>query len=240
MPGRLAHERPWGSSCGGRGEETGRFGRAKLWGVQGPAVNRWGSYRRQLRQGPERGPVRVARLRCRRCGRTWGQLPAGVLHRRLDGIDTIGRIIGAGIRGTAAREIAAVTGVPVRTVRDVHARYRERAPELARSLLALSVALSHDIPLAVDIPLEPERRAAFALGAAWLAGRRRGADGATPWRFLTAITGGRVLATNTRPPRARRGGPVVLNHGALRGSTPARAWLGQPTGIRPGERHRPS
>ena len=67
------------------------------------------------------------------------------------------------------REIAVATRVPWRTVRDIAARYREHAPELAHSLLALSVALGHDIPLAVEIPLEPEHRAAFGLGAAWLA-----------------------------------------------------------------------
>jgi len=133
----------------------------------------------KLRLGPERDLVRVPRLRCRRCGRTCGALPDGVLHRRVDGIDTVGRIIAAGIRGTTVREIAVATRVPSRTVRDIAARYREHAPELAHSLLALSVALGHDIRLAVDIPLEPERRAAFGLGAAWLAARRRGARRST-------------------------------------------------------------
>jgi hypothetical protein len=67
------------------------------------------------------------------------------------------------------REIAVATGVPSRTVRDIRARYREHAPALADRLLALSVALGHHVPLAVEIPLEPEHRAAFGLGAAWLA-----------------------------------------------------------------------
>ena len=161
--------------------------------------------------------MRVRRLRCRRCGRTCGALPEGVLHRRLDGIDTVGRIIAAGLRGTTVREIAVATGVPPRTVRDLRLRYREHAPGLAHSLLALSVALGHQIPLAVDIPLEPERRAAFGLGAAWLAARRRGAPGATPWRWLAAITGGRVLSTNTRVPGTGRRALAVLGHGPLPG-----------------------
>lgn len=157
------------------------------------------------------------RLRCRGCGRTHGELPVGVLHRRLDGVDTLGWIIAAGIRGTATREIAATTGVPARTVRDLLARYRERAPDLARDLLALTVAFGQSVSLALDIPTEPRRRAAFALGMAWHAARRHGANGMTPWQLLAAISGGRVLATNTRPPRVHRGGLAVLNHGALPG-----------------------
>jgi len=69
----------------------------------------------------------------------------GVLHRRLDGIDTVGRIIAAGIRGTTVREIAAATRVPSRIVRDIRTRYREHAPALADRLLALSVGLGHGV-----------------------------------------------------------------------------------------------
>jgi len=191
--------------------------RGRSCGACGSRLIGWGHYWRQLRLGPERGLVRVPRLRCRRCGRTCGALPDGVLHRRLDGIDTVGRIIAAGIRGTTVREIAVATRVPSRTVRDIAARYREHAPELAHSLLALSVALGHDIPLAVEIPLEPERRAAFGLGAAWLAARRRGAHEATPWRWLAAITGGRVLATNTRLPDTGRHDRAELSDGPTPG-----------------------
>jgi hypothetical protein len=115
------------------------------------------------------------------------------------------------------REIAVATGVPPRTVRDIAARYREHAPGLARSLLALSVALGHRIPLAVEIPIEPERRAAFVIWAAWMSARRRGAPGATPWRWLATITGGRVLATTTRSPEAGRRDLAVLGHRPLPG-----------------------
>jgi len=143
--------------------------RGRSCGACGSRLIGWGHYWRRVRQGPERGLARVPRLRCRRCGRTCGALPDGVLHRRLDGIDTVGRIIAAGIRGTTVREIAVATRVPSRTVRDIRTRYREHAPALADRLLALSVGLGHHVPLAVEIPLEPEHRAAFGLGAAWLA-----------------------------------------------------------------------
>jgi len=122
-------------------------------GACGSRLIGWGSYRRQLRQGPGRGLLRVRRWRCRGCGRTGAALPEGVLCRRLDGVDTLGRIIAAGIRGTPVREIAVATGVPARTVRDVRRRYRQQAPELARRLLALGVALGGHLPL--DIPVEP-------------------------------------------------------------------------------------
>jgi hypothetical protein len=138
-------------------------------------------------------------------------------------------MVAARIRGTTVREIAAATGVPGRTVREIAARYRQHAPDLASRLLALSVALGHDIPLAVDIPLEPERRAAFGLGAAWLAARHHGAPGATPWRWLATITGGRVLSANTRlpgtGPRALAvlsGGPTLGRSGSVAARTSLR------------------
>lgn len=174
---------------------------------------RWGSYRRGVRQGPERRLVRVARLWCLGCRRTWGMVPDGVLHRRLDPIDTVGRIVAAAIRGATVGEIAAATGVPARTVRDIRARYRQHAPDLAARLLAMSVALGGHLSLAVEIPVEPERRAAFALGAAWLAARRHGAPGSTPWRWLAVISGRRALPTNTRLPGTGPRGPVVLSGG---------------------------
>ena len=131
---------------------------------------------------------------------------------------TIGRSLTSRPHGRVARPTPSVaTGVPPRTVREIAARYRERAPGLAHGLLALSVALGHHLPLAVDIPLDPERRAAFGLGAAWLAARHRGTPGATPWRWLAAITGGRVLSTNTRSPTTGRRGLPVLGHGPLPG-----------------------
>ncbi len=203
--------------------------RGRSCGACGSRLIGWGSYRRWLRQGPERSLVRVPRRHCRRCGRTGGALPEGILHRRPDGIDTVGRIIAAGIQGTTVREIAAATGVPARTVRAVRRRYRGHAPELAHRLLALSVALGGHLSLAVDIPIEPERRAAFALGAAWTAARRHGAPGATPWRWLAAITGGRVLGTNTRVPGADRRAPVVLSRAAPSGHDAGNrmAWAGR-------------
>jgi len=209
-------------------------------GACGSRLIGWGSYRRQLRQGPERGLVRVRRWRCRGCGRTGAALPEGVLHRRLDGIDTLGRIIAAGIRGTPVCAIAVATGVPARTVRDIRARYRACAPDLAARLLALSVALGAHLPLALDIPVEPERRAAFGLGAAWTAARRHGAPGATPWRWLALISSGRVLPTNTRLPRAGRRVPVVLSQaspsGADAGSPGALGGLRHPSGRAPPSR----
>lgn len=143
---------------------------------------------------------------------------------------TIGRSPTPRPHGRVARPTPSVaTGVPPRTVREIAARYREHAPGLAHGLLALSVALGHHLPLAVDIPLDPERRAAFGLGAAWLAARHRGAPGATPWRWLAAITGGRVLSTNTRSPTTgRRGSPRARSRttpGTRRGSAGGPGWL---------------
>jgi (2Fe-2S) ferredoxin len=143
----------------------------------------------------------VRRRRCRGCGRTGGVLPSGVLYRRLDPVEVVGRIVDASIRGEPAGEIAAGTCVPARTVRDILARYQAHAPVLARDLLALTVALGGHFSFAVEIPVQPDRRAAFALGAAWARARRRGAQAVTPWHWLADISGRRVLGTNTSLPR---------------------------------------
>lgn len=199
---------------------------ARNCGTCGSRLIGWGSYRRQLRQGPERAPVRVPRLRCRQCERTRGALPEGVLHCRLDGIDTLGRIIAAGIRGTSVLEIADATGVPARTVHDIRRRYRDHAPALATRLLAHTVALGGHLSLALDIPVEPERRAAFGLAAAWTAARHLGAPEATPWRWLATISGGRVLTTNKLLPETGLRAPVVLSDGPIVGRE-----AGSPAGL---------
>jgi hypothetical protein len=85
-----------------------------------------------------------------------------------------------------------------------------QAPALATRLLALSLALGGHLSLALDIPVERERRAAFGLGAAWTAAGHHGAPEATPWRWLATISGGRVLPTNTRLPDTGRQAQFVL------------------------------
>ncbi len=200
-------------------ERAGSPGRSC--GVCRGRLIRWGSYRRGVRAGPERSLVRVARLRCQGCRRTSGVLPDGILHRRLDPIEVVGPVVAAGMRGTTTIEIAALTGVPARTVRDIRARYRSHAPDLAMRLFTATFALGGWLSLAIDIPVDPQRRAAFALGAAWTAARRRGETEPSPWRWLAVTSGGRVLPTNTRLPRTARRGPVVLNPGPATGPTAA-------------------
>jgi hypothetical protein len=128
-------------------------------------------------------------------------LPSGVLHRRLDPVEVVARIVDASIRGEPAGEIAAGTLLPARTVRDILARYRRQAPALARDLLAMTVALGGHFSFAVEIPVQHDRRAAFALEAAWARARRHGAQAVMPWHWLADISGGRVLGTNTSLPR---------------------------------------
>ncbi len=138
----------------------GRVAGTELRGVRQPA-DRIGQLPAATPAGTGACPGPVPRLRCRRCGRTRGSLPEGVLHRRLDGIDTVGRII------------AVASGVP----QCARSRWRpacrhgpcvtsagatgSRPPDLASRLLALSVALGGHLSLDLDIPVGPERRAAF-------------------------------------------------------------------------------
>jgi hypothetical protein len=198
--------KPWIPSCGACG--------GRLIG--------WGRYRRSVRLGQERTAVVVRRRRCRECGRTAGALPSGVLHRRLDPVDVVGRIVTDAIRGEPTGEIAASTCVPARTVRDILARYRHHAPVLARDLLALTIAMGGHFSLAVEIPVAPEPGAAFALGAAWTEARRHGAQGETPWSWLADVSGRRVLGTNTSvPPMGIYARPGLIG-GLVAGPNPSR------------------
>ncbi len=159
----------------------------------------WSGYRRHVRDGGRCRKIFVPRLRCGRCRVTHALLPAFVLAWRLDAAEAIGTVI-TGVAGGACgvRPAAAGLGVPYTTARGWCRRFAARAPELGVAFAALTVELGGN---AVRPPAEPGRFALAAIGAAFGAGcALPGWAGLGPWRFASAVSGGRLIAANTISP----------------------------------------
>lgn len=158
----------------------------------------WSGYWRYVRAGGRCRKIFVPRLRCGRCRVSHALLPAFVLAWRLDVAETVGSVIGqvAGVCGV--RPAAARAGVPHTTARGWVRRFSGRAVEFGVGFAALAVELGGE-------PLAPAAdagrfalaaiRAAFEAAAGlpgWLA--------LGPWRFASAVSGGRLIAANKSSP----------------------------------------
>ena len=159
----------------------------------------WSGYWRYVRAAGRCRKIFVPRLRCAPCGVSHALLPAFVLAWRLDVAETVGAVIGqvAG-GGCGVRPAAARAGVPYTTARGWVRRFRAAAGELGVAFAALAVELGGE---AIRPPAEAGRFALAAIGAAfdaaaalpgWLAVGR--------WRFVSAVSGGRLIAANTGSP----------------------------------------
>ena len=164
----------------------------------GPLVS-WSGYWRHVRVAGRCWKIFVPRLRCGRCGVSHALLPAFVLAWRLDVAETDGTVIGqvAG-GGCGVRPAAARAGVPYTTARGWVRRFRARGLELGAGFAALAVELGGQ---AIRPAAEAGRFALAAITAAfdaaaalpgWLAVGR--------WRFVSAVSGGRLIAANTGSP----------------------------------------
>jgi ribosomal protein S27AE len=159
----------------------------------------WSGYRRFVRVGGLCHAVFVPRVRCGRCRATDAVLPAFVVCSRLDVVDTIGGVVEEVVGGAGGvRPAAARVGVPFTTARGWLRRFASRAGGLSVGFAALAVELGCDVvaPIAsAGCYAVAAIRAAFdgacsLPGWVWL-GR---------WRFVSAVSGGRLLAANTNTP----------------------------------------
>jgi hypothetical protein len=160
----------------------------------------WSGYRRHLRGDGDR-LIRVPRVRCRRCGRSWALVPWFVLPWRWDEAELIGRAIELAAEGWGHRRIAAELRRPAGTVRGWLRRVRRRAEELSRRLLAVAVAWGWS---EWEVPTSGLPRlwaAVLALASQWR--RQRGQAG--PWQVASLVTGGRLMGTNRGAPLAAGG-----------------------------------
>ena len=159
----------------------------------------WSGYTRSLRTGERCVRVWVPRARCGPCRTTHALLPAFVVLRRLDTVETIGAVLDGVVDGPhGVRPVAKRLDVPHTTARGWLRRFAERAEQLAVAFAALAVDLGGEILGSVaDLArwaLEAMRAAsdaAFGLPGWQALGH---------WRFVTAVIGGRLLATNTDSP----------------------------------------
>ncbi len=159
----------------------------------------WSGYTRSLRTGERCVRLWVPRARCSPCRTTHALLPAFVLLRRLDTVETIGAVLDDVVDGPhGVRPVAKRLDVPHTTARGWVRRFAERAEQLSVAFAALAVELGGET---VGPVVGKARRALAAMTA--------GSDAAFSlpgwqalgrWRFISAVVGGSLLATNTDSP----------------------------------------
>jgi hypothetical protein len=164
----------------------------------GPTVF-WSGYERVLRAGGRDRRLWVRRVRCRLCRATHALLPAFVAAGRLDVVETIGAVLEEVTDGPGGvRPAAERAAVPHTTARGWVRRLRARAEALAVAFAALAVELGTHVVTAVA---DPVRRALVAMEVAFAAAEEMpGWMAVGRWRFVSAVTGGRWLATNSHSP----------------------------------------
>jgi transposase-like protein len=159
----------------------------------------WSGYTRSLRTGDRCVRVWVPRARCGPCRTTHALLPAFVVLRRLDTVETIGAVLDDVVDGPhGVRPVATRLNVPHTTARGWLRRFRERAERLAVAFAALAVDLGGEIlGPAVDVARRALQAMRTACDAAF---GLPGWEALGRWRFVSAVVGGRLLATNTDSP----------------------------------------
>ena len=160
----------------------------------------WSGYERSVRHDGPALRVWVRRARCRPCRVSHALVPSFCLLGRLDAVEVIGAVLAAVfVDGRGVRAPAAEADVPHTTARDWVRRFRRRAEVLAAGFAAVVVELSGQAPSLHSVATAAGRamaamRAAFAVALA-----RAGPALRSLWRFVAAVTGGRLLGTNTNP-----------------------------------------
>lgn len=139
----------------------------------------------------------IPRVRCGACRVSHAFLPAFLLTGRLDVVEAVGAVIKEVAGGSGVRPAGRRVDVPYTTARGWWRRFRERAERLGLAFAALAVELGG---MAVRPVRHLEGWTLAAMAAAWQAGA--GLPGWAvlgSWRFFSAVTGGRLIATNTNP-----------------------------------------
>jgi hypothetical protein len=166
-------------SCPGCSGVLAGWGHARVRSIRG-----WGGVVR----------VRPRRARCVGCGATHVLLPVGLLLRRADGVMVIGAALSARAGGLGFRRIAVWLGRPVETVRGWLRRFGGRVEAVRRVFTVLLGALAAD-PVMPGPAGSGWADALVVIGAAVAAALRRfGVFMVPPWTWVSAVTGGRLLA----------------------------------------------
>jgi len=190
---------------GGRVEELLGNGLLSCPGCGG-RLGGWGhaARRRVFRAGRVPVAARPRRARCASCGVTHVLLPAWLLARRCDGTAVIGDMLARAARGQGFRSIAAMSGVPVDTVRDRLRRFRFSAARIREFFTRLAGVLAAD-PVPLDPAGGPLADAVVAVAAAAAAARGRWPGMATVsgWELSAVLTLGSLLSPSVFFARVR-------------------------------------
>ena len=162
-------------------------------------TSRWSGYQRQVREAGQYSRIWVPRVRCGPCKVTHALLPAFVVAGRLDVAETIGAVIDEVVgRDGGVRPPARRRDVPHTTARGWVRRFVARGAEYAISFAALAIDLGAEVVTELG---RASADALTAIRAAWRAvSGLPGWLGCGRWRFVSAVTGGRFVATNTNSP----------------------------------------
>jgi ribosomal protein S27AE len=159
----------------------------------------WSGYRRQIRECGRCSAMWVPRVRCGDCSVTHALLPAFVVTNRLDVAESVGSVLNeVGDSSVGVRPAADRLGIPHTTARGWVRRFTDRAAELAVAFAALTVELGGEVVAPLPDPID---HALVAIRAAWrVASGLPGWLGCGRWRFISSVTGGSFIATNTNSP----------------------------------------
>ena len=159
----------------------------------------WSGYRRHVREAARCRKIFVPRVRCAACEASHALLPAFILAWRLDTSETIGSVIAEVAGGRCGvRPAAERAGVPHTTARGWVRRFAARAAWLGTGFAALAVDLGGS---AAVPPAGAARFALEAVGVAFAAAAvLQGWLAAGPWRFASAVSGGKLIAANITSP----------------------------------------
>src|SRR5262249_6246599 len=137
------------------------------------------------------------RSRCMACQVTHVLLPVVALLRRADLAEVIGWALAAKAAGSGARSIAARLGRPVDTVRGWLRRFAGRAETVRVRFTRLLVGVAPDpvVPAAAATVFADAVAAVVGAGAA-VAARWPVLGAVSVWLAASAVSGGRLLATN--------------------------------------------
>jgi len=160
----------------------------------------WSGYERAVRHNGPALRLWVRRARCGKCRASHALVPSFCLLGRLDAVEVIGPAVAAVVvEGRGVRPVAAEADVPHTTARDWVRRFGRRAEMLNAAFAALVVELAGSAP---SLPMSGTTagHALAVMRAAFVAVRSRAGPALSSlWRFVAAVTGGRLLTTNTNP-----------------------------------------
>jgi hypothetical protein len=160
----------------------------------------WSGYWRSVRVGGRCRRLWLVRARCAGCGVTHALVPSFLLVGRLDVVESVGVVLEAVVAGVSGvRPAAACVDVPHTTARDWVRCFVVKAAVLWSGFAALTIELGGDVDTsAVVVPV--------AAAVAVMRCAHRAAVGRhevltnSLWGFVSTVTGGVLIRSNTDPP----------------------------------------